>query len=192
MVYPSRQYTKSPGTATAAPTPSGIRRHVCPDFVECACHRSYKLRTVWSQTAPYIPFTSGPVLTSSPTSDTVTTRPPARRLRLTSCGKVGGMYFGQTGLFYRHASCHPHCDPSGAPHKSCPNHRGRTCSAAVRGLFGIDWLMYPTEKFASNPGNGHTLATLSRPGRPYSYDVLFLRTPVLSVSFFNPGHGHQL
>ena len=32
-----------------------IRRYVYPDSAGCACHRSYKLRTVWSQTAPGIP-----------------------------------------------------------------------------------------------------------------------------------------
>ena len=47
-VYLFRLYTTSPGTTTTVPTPSGIRRHVYPDSAECACHRSYKLRTVSS------------------------------------------------------------------------------------------------------------------------------------------------
>ena len=44
---------------------------------------------------------------------------------------------------------------------------------------------YLLEKFPSIPGNGHTHAKLSRPGRPYSSEVYssILRTPVRPASF---------
>ena len=44
-MYLSRPYTKSPGIATVAPAPCGIRRHVCPDSAECAYHKLH--RTVY-------------------------------------------------------------------------------------------------------------------------------------------------
>ena len=105
------------------------------------------------------------ILTSSLASDTVTTRPPAQRLCLIGCGMAG--WNVQSGLLYLPSSLRP-IPESGASDKSCPNHRGRTCSAAVWGLFGIDW------HFPSIPGNDHSLVKLSRPGRPYSSDVLLL------------------
>ena len=144
-----------------------------------------------------VPHMAPSLLTSSPASDMVTTRPPARSLRLIGCGVVGWNV-----LWSNRPTLPPHVlsslvrpipESGASDDKSCPNHRGRTCSAVVRGLLGSTSRsrIYSTE-------NGHSHLKLSRPGRHFhpiscrllyslliSFCLLFhFRTPVRSVSFF--------